>query len=141
MVNVLHFDSEYNDKGSWEARVKELQEQGVETHSTISNGIIKIRFRTSEDWMKQPKELRLVLPRFGQPRFWIKLFPKGSLIIMKNTTFFVNNRWIEKRKRPIYEVRRVTGFIDMDGTFGCCGLNTRIISKHYNLTIALNKIE
>lgn len=80
----------------------------------------------------------LVLPKFGKPRQCIRRFPKGSYAIRKETSYF-RGKYIYKRKRPIYHVVKITGFLDMPGTFGVCGLNTREISKHYDLGKAKEK--
>ena len=85
---------------------------------------------------------KLIIPKWGSPREAIKQFPKGSYAIAVETTYFVNNKWIEKRKIPLYHVVRISGFIDMEGTFGHSGLLYRKVRTFRgNLQKAIEKAE
>ena len=86
-------------------------------------------------------ESRLIIPGWGRPRKEIKRFPEGSYAIKVETTYHLNNRWIEKRKRPLYHVVQIRGFMDMDGVMGYSGLHTRKISTHYKKEKALETAE
>lgn len=90
--------------------------------------------------LAKKKKKNLIIPKFGEPRKAIKQYPKGTYAIRKETSYF-KGKYIYERKRPLYHVVRVMGFVDMKGTFGGSGLRTRKISTHYDLSKAKKKIK
>lgn len=86
----------------------------------------------------------LILPKFGIPNEEIKRHPLGSYAIKEELIWFRGGKWIEKRKRPLYHIVRITGHIDDDrGQYGYGGLHYDLppLETHTDKDKAIARVE